>query len=194
MRGPAKFADQDLARFRVAKHEPATRTGPPHELDSAGCVGHTATPIRRRHNQGLLAGGIIACWGWIGDVCPVGRPHAAIHRAEQEVAAQRSQAHCVTTGVDSLQLDYVRLLSSITSPAQDLTTGSDEMLAVYDDASGGMVIVLPDDNPWADSDSGSDAYLTDADNAAILLNIFACAGATSPTTSTSWGRVKARYR
>lgn len=100
-------------------------------------------------------------------------------------------ADCVTEGVGTIGMDFVRELESITSPAVDLTSGGPEILAVY--RGNGTVIVLGDDSCFADPDSGSDYALDAFDNALLLLNLFDCVGGTVRTEAVSWSGVKALF-
>ena len=101
-------------------------------------------------------------------------------------------SHCLTDGVQTLGLDYVRELSSINPPAIDLTTGSVEILAAYEN--NGSVAVLGDDTLWSDPGVGADYDITYCDNETMLLNLVACCGGVSPVEATSWGKIKGMYR
>jgi len=103
------------------------------------------------------------------------------------------EPHCITNGVAELGLDSVRLITSLTAPAVDLTTGDPDFLAYYENAVGGKVIVLTDDSLWSDPGAGGDQNIGDYDNLAILLNIFGCVEASVSAESLSWGDVKAIY-
>lgn len=102
--------------------------------------------------------------------------------------------HCVTNSVNTLGLDYCRLLVSIVSPAQDLTTGTIDIMAVYDNGNQGMVVALPDLSLWKNPGAGSDYNIQDFDNAAVLLNIFDCSFGPVATVVLSLGSIKALYR
>ena len=101
-------------------------------------------------------------------------------------------AHCVTQNIDSFGVDFVRELSSIVAPAVDLTPGTVELLAAYENA--GEVIVLGDESCFNEAGSGSDYPITYGDNETMLLNLFACCGPASPVEAVTWGTIKSLYR
>jgi hypothetical protein len=72
--------------------------------------------------------------------------------------------------------DFLRELTLINPPSEDLTNTGVEILGVYDDTTGGWVIVIGDDNQWMDVEDGDDAHIGMADNEQLTLNIFNYAG------------------
>ena len=101
--------------------------------------------------------------------------------------------HCVTQDVVKLGLDFVRVLVTIDPPAEDLTIGTTEILAVYASPASGLVVVLPDDTLWTDPEAGTDYCIEDFDNLKVLLNIFDCVVSVS-TEVCSWTTVKQLWR
>ncbi|MCA8961316.1 MAG: hypothetical protein KDC38_12415 [Planctomycetes bacterium] len=79
--------------------------------------------------------------------------------------------HCSTTGVQSVGLDFVRLLSSITPPAIDLTEGTAIDFLAVSDSGTGWVFFIGDQSLWTNPGAGADFNVTDLDNQQLLLNI-----------------------
>lgn len=157
-------------------------------------------------SQFVTAGGIVFVnhdGGWSSDsatssvnsfLAPYGVVLASYSSYTGGLLVEGYSTHCLTEGVSSLGLDYVRLITSISSPAVDLTTGSIDILAVFENENGGKVIVLPDDSLWGYSDEPSDYSITDLDNLTMLLNIFNCMTGSVSTDAQTWGGLKSLYR
>ena len=144
------------------------------------------------HNGGWFANAATASVNTF--LTPYGVQMAATATYSSGVVATDFVAHCLTGGVQNIGLDYVRLISDLALPAENMTTGSLDVLSVTG-AGTGWVIVLGDDSLWTDSDSASDYNITDLDNLALLLNMFGYVACDpSSVDAASWGQVKALYR
>jgi hypothetical protein len=132
-------------------------------------------------------GGVICCHdgGWSSDTA-VGSVNSFLSLYGMQLSGSADYAsgitasdfavHSLTEGVTSAVFDYLRELSQIESPALDLTNSGVEILGVYDDSSGGWVIVIGDDSQWTNVGEGDDADIGDADNEQLTLNVFNYAG------------------
>jgi hypothetical protein len=123
---------------------------------------------------------------------PYGMQMAETSTYGSGVVVNEFVAHCLTEGIQTFGVDYVRELSSIMAPAVDLTPGTVELLAVYENA--GRVIVLGDESCFNDNTTPSDYPITYGDNEAMLLNLIACCGPANPVEAVTWGTIKAMYR
>ena len=210
------------ARFSVARaalinagHTLSNLTGSPGAITGGALAGYdvfftgtldqsyTTSEIQALQSY-VDAGGCVLVThdgGWSSDAAttsmntflsPYGMQMAASATYSTGVTVTGFVDHCLTDGVQTLGLDYVRELSAINAPALDLTTGAVEVLAVYE--SNGSVAVLGDDTLWSDPGAGGDYGITDYDNETMLLNLVACCGGTSPVEATSWGKIKGLYR
>lgn len=93
-------------------------------------------------------------------------------------------SHPVTSGIESIGLDYQRRLISITAPAIDLTLGSEEndMLAVVDGINGsGNVVIMSDMAPFGFSSHG-DTDIHQHDNLQLLMNVSGYVTVPEPST------------
>jgi hypothetical protein len=209
--------DDARAELQNAGHTLANLPGVPGAITPAALAGYEVfftgtlddsyTPAEIAVLQGFVAGGggvLVAHdsgWGSNGAtpsvndfLAPYGMQLAGNSIGAGGLIVSGFESHCLTEGIETLGLDYLREISSITSPALDLTLGPIEILAIFDDG-GGWVIVISDDSLWSDPGAGSDYDLYDFDNLTMLLNAFGYTGCL-PTAveSTSWGRIKGAYR
>lgn len=102
--------------------------------------------------------------------------------------------HCLTANVNTLGMDYVRELTAVTPPAEDLTTGSIQVLALYEAA--GWVIFIADESMWTNPGTGADYDLDDFDNQTMLLNAFGYSTGCGviQVEPATWSSVKSLYR
>jgi hypothetical protein len=155
--------------------------------------------------QGFVAGGgcvvVVHDGGYSSDsatpsvntfLAPYGMQMAAATTYPTGVVVSDFVPHCLTANVQTFGVDYVRELSSITAPAVDLTPGTVELLAAYEN--GGEVIVLGDESCFNDGTSPSDYPITYGDNETMLLNLIGCCGPANPVEDATWGTIKAMYR
>jgi hypothetical protein len=213
------FSDAKFSMARAALinagHTLSNLPGSPGAITGAALAGHdvfftgtldqsyTASEIQALQSY-VDAGGCVLVThdgGWSSDdatpsvntfLSPYGMQMAGGATYASGVVVTGFVDHCLTDGVQTLGLDYVRELSVINAPAVDLTTGSVEILAVYEN--NGSVAVLGDDTLWSDPGGTTDYDITDYDNQAVLLNLVDCCGVVSPVEAMSWGTIKGMYR
>jgi hypothetical protein len=125
-------------------------------------------------------------------LAPYGMQMAAETTYPEGVVVTQFVPHCLTANVQDFGVDYVRELSSIVAPAVDLTPGTVELLAVYEN--GGEVVVLGDESCFNDDTTPSDYPITYGDNETMLLNLIGCCGPANPVEDVTWGTIKAMYR
>lgn len=100
--------------------------------------------------------------------------------------------HCLTAGISTMGFDYVRELESISAPAIDLTVAGPEMMGLFDNGSG-WVIVIGDDSQWSDH-VNMDYGIDDFDNLTSLHNVFGYENCDpTATEATSWSGIKSLY-
>ncbi len=149
-------------------------------------------------------GGVICCHdgGWASNdavasvnsfLAPYGIVMSGVTSYGSGVIVSDFADHCLLEAVASTGFDFLREMTQINPPAVDLTISGIDIIAYYDDPSGGWVIVIGDDNQWTNSDSPADYTIADLDNQALSLNIFNYNSCNSPTEASSWSRVKSLY-
>ncbi len=81
--------------------------------------------------------------------------------------------HAVTTGVTSVGFDYYLPILSFNLLALDLTSGTPDLMAIYDDGPGGAgsVVMIGDKSQWSNPDESSDYDIEDGDTRRLLSNI-----------------------
>ncbi len=165
----------------------------------------SAAEIEALQNFVMVGGTVLVIHdgGWSSDsvtpsvnsfLAPYGIVLASASSNGNGLMVEGFSSHCLTQSINALGLDYVRLIDSISSPALDLTTGSTDILAVYESDTGGKVIALSDDSLWSDPGTGSDYAISDLDNLTMLMNIFDCLNGSVATETATWGGLKSLYR
>ncbi len=81
-------------------------------------------------------------------------------------------SHPVTDGLNSVGFDYYLPILSFVPPALDLTSGTPDIMAVYDDGAG-AVVMLGDRNHWSDPGTGADYDIDHQSTRLLLRNILA---------------------
>ena len=103
---------------------------------------------------------------------PYGGQFSALLRGENGQTLGGFRAHPLTRGVTTIGMDYYRPLSRVSPPAIDLTTGTDDVLAVREGAGGaGNVVLFADSSAFTDAGTGADRTIGFANNRQLLRNM-----------------------